>query len=410
MPQSGRRSGRKARSARKDAPADRGRAEWLAALVAEAKAKAAPAPWTKVFEPAVLGLLEAEPPLADCEQAVAEDRVKRTMAEIAKKAPRGAAAAWTTASRVGFAAVWGDVVPQLEVPTWLQAPGPVPAATPRAALAAIFTPARTDSARGGLDAEQAGEVMARVAEVEARLVGQLTRGAGAGAEQRPRQHERARRSRREERSADSRSSADSGSRASSVNSRSRRRTEREMRRLQLAASERATDVASRIRSQLSVAAMRRSRRCFAWEAKAHAARVAPSYLGTVYGGSRTVLDHARRVINERDLVNAHEADAYCLAAAAIDELFVADGMQVLESSGVELLCRRCYAFERSTAEVKGLEAMKKARGQVKATYAALDVVGQLGACAIAAVDKEVDQAMRVATTRAAAQSRAAASM
>ena len=184
------------------------------------------------------------------------------------------------------------------------------------------------------------------------------------------------------------------------------RERRELFRLRRMALALTTDRSTQFRAQLSEAA-RRGRSTstpFSWEdGEGSRTRLAPQYLAQVYGENRTLVDHARRVLTERDLAAAHEADSYMLAAAAVDALFSKDGVQVLKSEAVELLCRRFWSFERATEDTKGLDMMKKQRNVLRAVYAAIDVAPTVaGGIRHEAAEAEMKREMKRATLLAAA--------
>ena len=79
---------------------------------------------------------------------------------------------------------------------------------------------------------------------------------------------------------------------------------------------------------------------------AAADRVAPDYLATVYRGGRRGVDYAEDWIKNHGLSRNHMAQQMRHELGVIDQMLLYDGIDIVNSSAAEMICRRCYALER----------------------------------------------------------------
>ena len=74
-------------------------------------------------------------------------------------------------------------------------------------------------------------------------------------------------------------------------------------------------------------------------------RVAPTYLAVVYRSGRRGVEYAESWLSAKGLTKNHMAQNMKHNLHAIDEMLMYDGFDVINSAGVEILARRCYALE-----------------------------------------------------------------
>jgi len=184
--------------------------------------------------------------------------------------------------------------------------------------------------------------------------------------------------------------------------RARRVRAREMAR----AEERAADPKALLRRAHKAQA---SARLFHWETSRRDPLCAPEYLPQVFGMGNTAMEHARTTLMSRKLETSHEADSYLLAASALDELASESSSSLFTSATVELLCRRLFAFEEATKEVRGLDHLKKVRAEVDAVFKSIDIVPGVGVgVQCETFTKSTAKKLRQGAAYAAARGRAAA--
>ena len=74
-------------------------------------------------------------------------------------------------------------------------------------------------------------------------------------------------------------------------------------------------------------------------------RVAPQYLAGVYRSGRRGVEYAEGWLRDHGPTKNHMAQNMKHNLHAIDEMLMYDGVDVINSAGVEILARRCYALE-----------------------------------------------------------------
>ena len=74
-------------------------------------------------------------------------------------------------------------------------------------------------------------------------------------------------------------------------------------------------------------------------------RVAPQYLAGVYRSGRRGVEYAEGWLRDHGFAKNHMAQNMKHNLHAIDEMLMYDGVDVINSAGVEILARRCYALE-----------------------------------------------------------------
>ena len=74
-------------------------------------------------------------------------------------------------------------------------------------------------------------------------------------------------------------------------------------------------------------------------------RVAPTYLAVVYRSGRRGVEYAESWLRDKGLTKNHMAQNMKHNLHAIDEMLMYDGFDVINSAGVGILARRCYALE-----------------------------------------------------------------
>ena len=193
---------------------------------------------------------------------------------------------------------------------------------------------------------------------------------------------------RRSRSSSSSSSSSSRSTSSASSGASVKRAARRIRRARRLVEAQHFDAKQHARRQLR---QDPGLRLFSWEADHDEPRCAPELLGRIFGSGRTVLDHAKSLVTERNLRHAHEADSLLLAAAAVDEL-ARDGAPLVESGACELLCRRIMAFDKATENLTSLDELKRNRAAFEKEFHVHDVAPGFGqGVSIPAYEKAVNR-------------------
>jgi hypothetical protein len=75
-------------------------------------------------------------------------------------------------------------------------------------------------------------------------------------------------------------------------------------------------------------------------------RVAPDYLAGVYKSGRRAYDYGLLFIAMHKLENSHIGNNFLRMMLVLDELLLFDGVDVINSAGVEVMCRYLYGIEK----------------------------------------------------------------
>ncbi len=130
-----------------------------------------------------------------------------------------------------------------------------------------------------------------------------------------------------------------------------------------------------------------------WKGTSREARISAEFLSNVFRGGQKAVTWAQGIISEKGLHGSFEADEMLLLCTVLDQLLLHDRLNVVNSSAVEVICRRLMGRVRSIASVTSKTdlAKKTVRGVVQ--YYDL-VQFDLTTTGTSAADKEVKEEMK----------------
>ena len=111
-------------------------------------------------------------------------------------------------------------------------------------------------------------------------------------------------------------------------------------------------------------------------------RLSPEYLGEVYSGGRKGIDYGRTYLQAHALEGSHIGNDFLRLLIALDNFILYDGVNVVNSSGVEILVRYLYGIEKTMSNVtkkdhhSGSENQRRTQWELFRRYDTVDFYGK----------------------------------
>jgi len=125
-----------------------------------------------------------------------------------------------------------------------------------------------------------------------------------------------------------------------------------------------------------------------WAGTGRSARLAPTFLDDIYAKGCTARVWADNFVSGKGIMGSAEASELKLCASIVDRLLITDGIKITKCAAGEIAARRMHAIERSLANVKSMDCLKKGKKRMD-IYNGIDMVEYDRSGASAAVDAQL---------------------